>query len=190
VSDPYATRAQAEAYERHRQRHPLRRWSKRLETWRVARAAAGGRRVLDVPCGAGRRDALVSCDRSAGMLALAREAGRRGVRADVSALPFRDGAFDVALCVRLLHHLDAPARRGVLRELRRVARRAVVTYFGTRGVKALRRRARTRPRTRRGVPGEEFAADCAAAGWRVESDEAMIPLWSEQRLARLVSACE
>jgi SAM-dependent methyltransferase len=48
------------------------------------------------------------------------------VRADALALPFPDGAFDVALCTLTLHHFpDVDAVR-LLRELARVARRLVL----------------------------------------------------------------
>jgi SAM-dependent methyltransferase len=48
------------------------------------------------------------------------------VRCDVLHLPFRDRTFDFALISLTLHHLDAPDRPAALRELARVARRAVL----------------------------------------------------------------
>lgn len=47
-------------------------------------------------------------------------------RADVRRLPFRDGAFDLALLSLTLHHFDDADQLCALRELRRVARRAVL----------------------------------------------------------------
>lgn len=47
-------------------------------------------------------------------------------RADTLALPFRDRSFDFALLSLTLHHLDDQARPAALRELKRVARRAVL----------------------------------------------------------------
>jgi ubiquinone/menaquinone biosynthesis C-methylase UbiE len=44
--------------------------------------------------------------------------------ADITRLPFADGAFDVAGCFEVLEHLPDP--RAALRELLRVSRRAVV----------------------------------------------------------------
>jgi SAM-dependent methyltransferase len=180
VIDGYATPEEADAYVRRR----AWRLSKRWETYRVSRLAGDAGRVIDVPCGGGRFAAYVAGDRSAAMAALAHAAGRRAIRCDVFALPFARGAFDTALCIRLLHHFDAPRRRAALGELRRVARRAVVTYFGDTGVRARRRAGRPR-RTRRAVPRAEFEADCAAAGWRVLRDTAVLPGWSEQRLVLL-----
>jgi SAM-dependent methyltransferase len=48
------------------------------------------------------------------------------VCADAMTLPFRDSAFDVVMCSQLLHHFaDADAER-LVREMNRVARRAVI----------------------------------------------------------------
>lgn len=46
----------------------------------------------------------------------------RLVRGDALRLPFRTGAFDLALLSMTLHHMDGPALTGSLRELGRVAR--------------------------------------------------------------------
>jgi SAM-dependent methyltransferase len=83
-----------------------------------------GMRVLDAGCGNGiylrallqRQVNAVGCDLSPGML-------RRGglpavVNADVTALPARDGAFDVVLAAHLLDLV--PDRRTAICELRRV----------------------------------------------------------------------
>ncbi len=71
-------------------------------------------------------------------LAEAEVPGLRSVVADVRALPFEDGVFDVAVCISTLEHVGqdnavygidaAPGGMdGALRELRRVARRLLVT---------------------------------------------------------------
>ena len=83
-----------------------------------------GIRVLDVGCGNGlylrglrdRGIAAVGCDLSAGMLRAAAHAAL--LNADVTALPLRDGAVDVALAVHMLYHV--PSREAAIRELRRV----------------------------------------------------------------------
>ena len=101
----------------------------------------GARSILDVGTGAAdvplaivrdaaRRgvDVHVTClDRSAQMLAIARRAtgyhpALAFVQGDGEALPFADGAFDVATCTLALHHFDPEPARALLRELRRVAR--------------------------------------------------------------------
>ena len=50
----------------------------------------------------------------------------RRVVADVRRLPFRGGAFDVVTASLFLHHFDAPDLPGLLRDLSRLARRALV----------------------------------------------------------------
>lgn len=40
-------------------------------------------------------------------------------------LPFRDGAFDVAYLIAVIHHMPPPATARTLSEAKRVARRAV-----------------------------------------------------------------
>lgn len=95
-------------------------------------------RILDVGTGRGdmpiafarRGWQVVAADTNRDVLAIARrELDGRGievVEADVLALPFDDGAFDVAHASLLLHHLDPTGAVTALRELRRVARRGVV----------------------------------------------------------------
>jgi SAM-dependent methyltransferase len=120
--------------ERKRARDP------RLVTALLCEHARLGQRavLLDAPCGTGRlRTALerhgryVGLDASPAMLAQAREPrGAELFLGDVERLPFRDDAFDVVVCCRLLHHLrdDALLRRA-LAELLRVSRDLVVASF-------------------------------------------------------------
>src|SRR5205085_3436555 len=73
----------------------------------------------------------VATDRSVRILALAAErVGRRDdvrlVLADAGALPFGDGAFDIATCNLALHHFDGREAVAVLRELARVGRTVIV----------------------------------------------------------------
>ena len=46
--------------------------------------------------------------------------------AEAHALPFKDGEFDVVSCLDVLEHLDPPDTIPALREMRRVAKRAVI----------------------------------------------------------------
>jgi ubiquinone/menaquinone biosynthesis C-methylase UbiE len=92
----------------------------------------GDERIVDVGCGNGRylrtlrsrghRGAVVGADLSPGMLGTARDAaaGAPLLVGDVQTLPFRAGAFDVALAMHMLYHV--PDRAAAVSELRRVVR--------------------------------------------------------------------
>ncbi|MBV8246026.1 MAG: methyltransferase domain-containing protein [Candidatus Eremiobacteraeota bacterium] len=59
-------------------------------------------------------------------IARARSGGIQGLkfeRADGTALPYADDAFEMVTCNLALHHFDPPAAIALLREMRRVARR-------------------------------------------------------------------
>jgi ubiquinone/menaquinone biosynthesis C-methylase UbiE len=104
-----------------------------------------GKHVLDVGTGTGRgaialarRGALVrGVDASAEMLAVARrraDAERLDIEfttGDAHALPFEDGAVDLALSLRVLMH--TPGWQQCIAELCRVARRQVVVDFPAAG---------------------------------------------------------
>jgi ubiquinone/menaquinone biosynthesis C-methylase UbiE len=107
------------------------RWQDAL----VADVSSGS--VLDVGCGpahlaaalAGRGVRYVGVDRSTGMLRRAHRSGRGSgprrphlVRADVEALPFPDGCFDVVVSTGVLGLLELRARRTALSELARVSK--------------------------------------------------------------------
>jgi ubiquinone/menaquinone biosynthesis C-methylase UbiE len=91
---------------------------------------AEGRRVLDAACGTGYGSAILAgagaasvtaVDRSEDALRRARRAATEGVRherADLAALPFEDGAFDLVVCFEAIEHVDDQDR--VLDELVRV----------------------------------------------------------------------
>ena len=101
-----------------------------------------GLRVLDAGCGngeylralAGHAVQAAGCDLSMGML---RSAGHRALlNADIAALPFRDGTFDVVLAVHMLYHV--PDRHAAVRELRRVLAPGGVCIAVTNGGRHLR----------------------------------------------------
>lgn len=145
----YGSPEGAAAYRRKYESSLARRWSNRRELGAVDAAltqAQTSGRVLDCPCGAGRltptllahAQHVTAVDLAPTMVAEAQDALAAQARAgrvdfavaSADRLPFADGAFDTAVCHRLLHHLADPAdRAGVLRELRRVARRRVVLSF-------------------------------------------------------------
>jgi Methyltransferase domain len=94
-------------------------------------ALGDARTVLNVGAGAGayepRDRAVTAVEPSAVMRAQRPRHAAPCVDARAEALPFRDGAFDAAMAVFSDHHWGD--RLGGLRELRRVARRAVVMQW-------------------------------------------------------------
>lgn len=95
-----------------------------------------GGRLLDVGCGSGDLPAFlrsrlpgpplaVGLDLKALHLRAAPPAVRRVV-GEVRRLPFRGGSFDVVTASLVLHHFHTPELPGLLRELFRLARRALV----------------------------------------------------------------
>ena len=127
---------------------------------------APGQRVLDAGCGngaylralRGRPVRAAGCDLSRGML---RAAGHPALaNADVAALPFRDGAFDVVLAAHMLYHV--PGRPAAVRELRRVLAAGGTCLAVTNGAGHLR------------SLGElvEAAVGPSAPGWQMRSPSA------------------
>jgi SAM-dependent methyltransferase len=115
----------AEAYERYLVPTIFEPFARSL----VARAApAPEERVLDAACGTGivaryaapRAGHVVGVDVNAGMLAVAARIapGLEWVQADLAALPFEDGAFEIVLCEQGLQFV--PDRGLALAELHRV----------------------------------------------------------------------
>jgi SAM-dependent methyltransferase len=101
------------------------------------------------------------------------------VRGDGEALPFADGAFDVATCSLALHHFDGDAARALLRELRRVSRltpvvcdlrRSALAFAATWLWSRTSRNRLTRHdaplSVRRAYTPDEAIALARAAGWR------------------------
>jgi SAM-dependent methyltransferase len=106
--------------------------------------SARAERLLDVPCGGGRLTAAlasrsecyVGLDASRSMLQVAAEPLARAapsgllLEGDGLRLPFADGAFDVVVACRWLHHLrDEQDLRAALAELVRVSRGIVIASF-------------------------------------------------------------
>lgn len=68
----------------------------------------------------------IAVDEASSLLVAARERVTHTVCADALALPFRDASMDIVVCSQVLHHFDDAGARRVIRELNRVARRAVI----------------------------------------------------------------
>ena len=94
-------------------------------------ALGDARTVVNVGAGAGsyepRDREVVAVEPSEAMIAQRPPGAAPVVQATATALPFPDGSFDAAMAVLSDHHWSD--RRAGLRELRRVARRAVVLTF-------------------------------------------------------------
>src|SRR5947207_10383198 len=103
---------------------------RRLDIWleRMLPSCGTGLRLLDVGCGTGNQIARLTCrgfdvagvDGSDQMLAQARalNPGMDLRQADVEAIPFPDGSFDIVLCIEVLRYLPDPL--ACMREMARV----------------------------------------------------------------------
>jgi ubiquinone/menaquinone biosynthesis C-methylase UbiE len=101
--------------------------SGRLEIVDVAGGSGEfARRLRDWAQSAGRSSRLTVVDLNSLALAAARTTAVAPVRADALALPFADGAVDVAHCSCFFHHLSTGSARDVLAEMCRISRRAVI----------------------------------------------------------------
>ena len=158
----------------------------------LAEATASGGPWLDVPCGTGRLTELlpgpaVQVDRDLTMLRTCPAESRRAC-ASVMALPWADGTFEGALCMRLLHHLQTSAERtAALAELRRVTRGPIVVSFFhalsvQHGRRLLARRLGKRRSGRGAITARRFRADLAAAGLRAARELPLRRFLSEQWL--------
>jgi SAM-dependent methyltransferase len=151
--------------------------------------------ILDAPCGTGRlREVLAgfgapvtSLDRSRPMLEAAREHGLgRAVLASLDTLPFRDGAFDVVVSCRFLHHLhERNDLDRAVSELVRVSSRLVVaSFWDSSSLPAWRVRAGLkRPEGERGrvsISRAEIASAVERAGARVLAFRAVLRFVSQQ----------
>lgn len=169
--------------------------NERLRTrWRVPVLAAArvqpGDAVLDVCTGTGelalalaRQGAGVTAvDLSPHMLAVARRKGEgTGVtflEADATALPFPDRSFAVCTCFMGLHCMPPDVRRGVLRELGRLARDRVVLWEPNTPVTGLGRwLLRTAGRL---TDAPRFWPEFITGAWRAALAEAGLAVASEQ----------
>jgi SAM-dependent methyltransferase len=112
---------------------------------RLARRAPDSRRLLVVDVGGGRGDFarhligharrwtrpvhVVVADRDPDLLAIARRspvAGLSFVRADATALPFREGSVDAVTMTLTLHHMEPDDAATSLREMHAAARLGVI----------------------------------------------------------------
>ncbi len=149
-------------------------------------------RVLDLPCGSGRLEAMliekgfqvVAADYSRPMLDAARAFHADGLlgnaesadrlhfeQQDIMHTTFADGYFDAVICNRLFHHYPASeTRREVFRELARICSgRLIVSYYDNFALSALKFHLRNRlsghrPTDRIPVWAGVFRSDYEACG--------------------------
>jgi SAM-dependent methyltransferase len=144
-----------------------------------------GQLVLDAPSGQGRFSEVIqrsghnvvameinfgrvrdTCRRSARAIA--------GIQGDVLHVPCADQAFDVLVCFRLMHHLAPDAALEALREFRRVARRAFVTFYNKNTWNYYRQRLEGKTPHRNYYGRGLVEQWCRQAGWNVEQAR---PAW-------------
>jgi len=155
-------------------------WMGRLNNrraWTVLRNVLAdlphGATILDVPTGTGRfawhlaRQGwhVLAADVSNEMLSIARSKADPAlcskvtfVQADIFHLPYADAQCDAAVCVRLFNLLDRHDRIAALRELQRVAKTVVVSYYHPFTLKFASRWLRSRLRLTN-LPAPVFAQE-------------------------------
>lgn len=199
----YAWRDQAtaEGYDRRRFERPLQRVKHGRDVGLVRKLlerAGGVRTVLDLPCGTGRLFEplqaagyrLLGADISPEMIAQrgGEDAQLGVVLADSESLPLKEGALDAVVSLRFLFHVrEDAAREGILREMGRVANRAVVGQVRYRStLKHLGRWLRSRvglSRKYRPSQGHrEIEAELARAGLELMALAPVSRLFSDKAL--------
>ena len=143
-------------------------------------------KVLDVPCGTGRITELLLArglgvtggDISQEMIDVARiKCARFGERVsfcqiDLDAPNLPEHGFDLVTCIRLLHHLDSQARKGVFQALAKMSRRFVLVNMSYMSP-FYRMRRQVKKMLRQGVSREcstwrQILEETRQAGLRVE----------------------
>jgi ubiquinone/menaquinone biosynthesis C-methylase UbiE len=173
--------------------------------WRAVKRALGavpaGGKVLDIPCGTGRFSwhlaragwKTVASDTSEEMMDVGRALGHPGetpkpefFQRDVFKLPYPDGHFDAAVCIRLFNLLDRPDRIRALLELTRVARTVVASYYHPYTFKRLscwvRHKLGLRRPLKPRVTATALREELEAAGVKVHRRLSVVPLLSEEWL--------
>lgn len=187
--------------------------ARRLSHWRDEQLAREALKlagdpdlVLDLPCGAGRfwpllaeqpNRMIFAADNSADMLATARASQPLHIVNRIET--FRTSAFDIDMadnvvdsifCMRLLHHIAAPAHRlAMLREFHRVTRDTLILSLWVDGnFKSWKRKRleRRRPakdnQNRFVVPRRQIEAEFAEAGFEIVGHRDFLPGYAMWRV--------
>tara|TARA_Y100000815_G_C13312801_1_gene489231 strand:- start:141 stop:803 length:663 start_codon:yes stop_codon:yes gene_type:complete len=131
-------------FHKHKQgfRRPLTTWRENAIARKALKLAGNPKRILDLPCGAGRfwemlvedpSRQLYAADNSQNMIDAAKTLSRPEVasrfeclQASAFEIPFKANFVDHILCMRLFHHISQPAHRmQLLNEFHRVAKETV-----------------------------------------------------------------
>ena len=135
--------------------------------------------VLDIPCGSGRfvdifgsAERYLMFDYAPTMLraALAQHGDNISPNqmavADVTDIPLPTDAVDLAFCMRLFHHIDAPEFRvAALAEMARVSRRYVAfSFYCTASWRYMRRRIRGRKPSGHAISSRQMTAEAESVG--------------------------
>ena len=149
---------------------------------------ARGSTVLDVPAGMGRFTKLIletghrplSVDLNFGRIADTRQRLEKALpvmQGDVTHLPLADQSVDAVLCFRLFHHLTPEIALQVLRELRRVASRAYITFYSRHTLKFYKKHLRGKSVSGQYYPASQMIEWSRAAGWKDIRHETPFLFW-------------
>jgi ubiquinone/menaquinone biosynthesis C-methylase UbiE len=203
IKDQYLDDAVATQYDRDRFSSFVGRTFNRLEKRTLRSVVTRAKRelpnpaVLDIPCGTGRITELLleegltvtGGDISAAMIDVARRRlARFGAQVsfrqlDLDRLAMEDDSVDLVTCIRLLHHIDSPARARILRECARVTRRFVIINVSY-SSPLYRLRRRLKQAMGQGVSAAsstwtEIEQEAESAGLRIETAQFVFPVVTE-----------
>ena len=175
------------------------KWTDQLEKKRVRQALAYAivsGPVLDVPCGTGRMTQMLldlgysvtAGDISEIMMKHARERLKNYpkdvefVTCDIENLQFPDGAFDLILTLRLLHHIPPALHPKIFAQFHRVTRRWVILTFSNKfTLQSVRRdlNSLVTKFPRYSVSPKLFRKEVELAGFEIKKYLPLMPIVSE-----------
>lgn len=170
---------------------------RRIQNWldcrmvmRALRGLPKGSSVLDIPCGGGRISRAltaagyksVSADYAHSMALESLPAARSATRADATRLPFRDGAFDAAVCFRFMQAVPHEIRLNVIRELGRVARLVLINYHCALSLRGVVRQLTGGKNLRNRLTEPQAMAEVVGAGLTTRRCEYKMKFWFEDFL--------
>jgi ubiquinone/menaquinone biosynthesis C-methylase UbiE len=165
AKEAYLDKVIAEKYEQRRFSTPLGKFidrrEKELVLGMLKKLPLARGRILDLPCGTGRVSQLlaersfrvVGADISPNMIRTRQEKIEDRVDlvvCDAEKLPFKDGAFDCVVSLRLMGHIPPEIRAKILEEMRRVTGDGIIVfYYNPHSLMGIFREVRNRLRGKR-----------------------------------------